>query len=66
MTYVSPREGESQEALVGRFTKLVQREGVLREFRSRRFFMSKPQQRRIAIAKAARRRARRANRMNRR
>ncbi len=62
MPFVSPRDGESGEALVNRFTKLVQREGVLREFKRRRFFVSKTQQRRIAAQKAARKRARRAAR----
>ena len=62
MTFVSPRDGESGEALVNRFTKLVQREGVLREFKRRRHFVSKPQLRRLAAQKAARKRARRAAR----
>ena len=62
MLDVSPREGESGEALVSRFTKLVQRDGVLREAKRRRFFVSKAQQRRQAALKAARKRARRAAR----
>lgn len=62
MPFVSPREGESGESLVSRFTKLVQRDGVLREFKRRRHFVSKPQMRRIAAQKAARKRARRAAR----
>jgi ribosomal protein S21 len=62
MPYVEVREGESGEALISRFTKLVQRDGVLREVKRRRHFISKPQMRRIAEAKAARKRARRAAR----
>jgi len=62
MPYVTAREGESGEALVSRFTKLVQRDGVLREVKRRRHFISKPQLRRIAAQKAARKRARRAAR----
>ena len=65
MIMVSPREGESGEALVGRFTKLVQRDGVLREFKRRRHFVSKSQQRRLDAQKAARKRARRAARRQR-
>ncbi len=60
MLLVTPREGESSEALINRFTKLVQRDGVLREFKRRRHFISKPQQRRLDAQKAARKRARRA------
>lgn len=60
MLLVTPREGESSEALINRFTKLVQRDGVLREFKRRRHFVSKPQQRRLDAQKAARKRARRA------
>jgi small subunit ribosomal protein S21 len=62
MPFVTPRDGESGEALVSRFTKLVQRDGVLREFKRRRHFISKSQMRRIAEQKAARKRARRAAR----
>ena len=62
MLDVTPREGESGEALVSRFTKLVQRDGVLREVKRRRFFISKAQRRRQDAAKAARKRARRSAR----
>jgi small subunit ribosomal protein S21 len=64
MLLVSAREGESGEALVNRFTKMVQRDGVLREVKRRRHFVSKSQQRRLEEQKAARRRARRAARRN--
>ena len=62
MPFVSPRDGESGESLVARFTKLVQRDGVLREFKRRRHFISNGEQRRMAAQKAARKRARRAAR----
>ena len=62
MVSVEPRGGESGEALVNRFAKLVQREGILREVKRRRFFVSKTQQRRLDAARAARKRARRAAR----
>lgn len=63
MPYVTPRDGESGDALVARFTKLVQREGVLREFKQRRHFISVGELRRMAAQKAARKRARRAARL---
>jgi|SoiMetStandDraft_2_1073263.scaffolds.fasta_scaffold1896796_1 small subunit ribosomal protein S21 len=62
MVFVSPRDGESPEAMVARFTKTVQRDGVLREVKRRRFFVSPSQQRRLDAARAARKRARRAAR----
>jgi ribosomal protein S21 len=62
MLLVYPREGESSESLVTRFTKMVQRDGILREVKRRRHFISAPQQRRIDAQKAARKRARRAAR----
>ena len=60
MLQVELREGESGEALLGRFTKMVQRDGILREVKRRRHFISNAQARRIAAQKAARKRARRA------
>jgi ribosomal protein S21 len=62
MTFVEAREGESGEALISRFTKMVQRDGVLNEFKRRRHFVSPGELRRIAAQKAARKRARRAAR----
>jgi small subunit ribosomal protein S21 len=62
MPFVTLRDGESGEAMVSRFTKLVQKEGVLTEFKRRRFFISESEQRRMAAQKAARKRARRAAR----
>ncbi len=62
MLTVSAHEGESGDDLVKRFTRMVQRDGLLREVKRRRFFVSKSQQRRLDAQKAARRRARRAAR----
>jgi len=53
------REGESQESLLTRFQKSMQRSGVLREFRARRHFISKAEKTRMAERKAARKAARR-------
>ncbi len=58
---VSLREGESQESLLGRFQKGMQSSGILREFRARRHFISKPEKARMAARKAARKAARRRN-----
>jgi ribosomal protein S21 len=38
---VSLREGESQDSLIRRFQKVVQVEGVLREFKASQTFLSK-------------------------
>lgn len=56
---VSLREGESQESLLGRFQKRMQTSGILREYRSRRHFVSNHEKARLAARKAARRAARR-------
>jgi ribosomal protein S21 len=55
---VDLREGESPESLLARFNKMIQREGVLREAKSRRHFISNSELARIAARKAARRRRR--------
>ncbi len=62
MAYVTPREGEGPESLVRRFQTTVQRSGILRELKDRRFFRSKAQKERLAAQRAARRRTRRARR----
>jgi len=56
--FVELREGESQEHLLTRFRQAVQRDGILREAKMKRHFISKSEARRLARAKAARRRAR--------
>ena len=58
MSTVVRRDGESPEALLSRFTRLVQRDGVLKEVRRRRYFISNGEQARMDMKKAARRRAR--------
>ncbi|MBI2867895.1 MAG: 30S ribosomal protein S21 [Chloroflexi bacterium] len=58
---VTLREGESQESLLKRFNSLVQRSGVLREAKRKRFFISKGE----AAREKQRRAARRRNRMRR-
>ena len=56
--FVALREGESQEHLLTRFRQAVQRDGILREAKMKRHFISNSEARRLARAKAARRRAR--------
>jgi small subunit ribosomal protein S21 len=60
------KSGESQEQLLKRFRKKIQRERVLSEAKKKRFFMSKSEQRRIALRKAKRRERRRRWRSQRR
>ena len=62
MDQVTLHEGESQESLLKRFNTMVQRSGVLREAKRKRYFLSKGEADRIKRQKAARRRARLANR----
>jgi ribosomal protein S21 len=61
MAYVSLNEGETPESLVNRFRSVVQRSGILRELKNRRYFKTKSQKVREAAQRAARR-ARRRNR----
>jgi ribosomal protein S21 len=56
--FVELRDGESQEHLLTRFRQSVQRDGILREAKMKRHFISKSEAKRLAQAKAARRRAR--------
>ena len=55
MPNVVLRPGESQESLVSRFRKKVTRDGILREVKRKRHFVSKSEQRRMAKRKAIRR-----------
>lgn len=55
---VSIRDGESQEALLHRFQRMVQMSGVLREIKANRFFVSKGEAARIKAKKNAQRRRR--------
>lgn len=58
MLYVTLREGESFDTLLGRFRASVTRSGILRELKDRRYFKSKAQKARLAAQRAARRRRR--------
>jgi small subunit ribosomal protein S21 len=59
LTSVALRPDESQEKLLKRFRKQVQRERILSDVRKKRFFLSKSEKRRIALQKAKRRERRR-------
>ncbi len=54
------RDSESFESLLRRFTKEMQKSGKLREFRSKRRFVSKGEQRRAKLRKAEHKRRRKA------
>lgn len=58
--FVELREGESQENLLKRFRQVMTREGVLREIKRKRYFVSKSESRRRAMAKAVRRERKRS------
>ncbi len=62
MAFVTLREGEGGEQLLKRFQSSMQRSGVLRELRNRRFFRSKGEQTRLDKARSLRRIRRRRNR----
>jgi small subunit ribosomal protein S21 len=53
------RPDESQERLLKRFRKQVQKDRVLSDVRRKRFFLSKSAKRRLALQKAKRRERRR-------
>jgi len=53
---VSRREGESEDSLLKRFQRMVQIDGVLREAKARRHFVSKREAARLKAKKNARRR----------
>ena len=59
MARVELRTGEPQQKLFRRFRKAVSHSGVMSEFRKRRWFVSKNEQRRMDRKKAIRRSARR-------
>ena len=62
MSYVTLREGEDAEVLLKRFQTSVQRSGILRELRNRRFFRSKGEQMRLDKQRSLRRIRRRRRR----
>ena len=59
LTFVTISEGEDGEQLLKRFQTSMQRSGILRELRNRRFFRSKGEQTRMDKARSLRRLRRR-------
>ena len=55
--YVELRDGEGFEQMLRRFTQQVNRQGVLKEHRRRRFFISKSEAERDRQKRNARRRS---------
>jgi small subunit ribosomal protein S21 len=55
MTRVVLRSGESPESLLKRFRKRVTKDRILSDAKRKRFFVSKSEQRRLALRKAKRR-----------
>jgi ribosomal protein S21 len=53
---VSIREGETQDSLLRRFQKMVQMEGILREAKTHRYFLSKREAARLKAKRSSRRR----------
>jgi ribosomal protein S21 len=53
---VSIREGETQDSLLRRFQKMIQMDGILREAKSHRYFLSKREAARLKAKRSARRR----------
>jgi ribosomal protein S21 len=53
---VSLRDGESQDSLIRRFQKVIQIEGILREFRASQRFLSKRDAYILKSKRSARRR----------
>jgi small subunit ribosomal protein S21 len=62
LAFVRLRDGEDGEGLLRRFQTTMQRSGILRELRNRRFFRSKGEQERLDKARSLRRIRRRKNR----
>ena len=60
MSFVTLRDGEDGEQLLKRFQTSMQRSGILRELRNRRFFRSKGEQTRLDKARSLRRLRRRS------
>jgi small subunit ribosomal protein S21 len=57
--HVEPREGESFDQLLRRFKTSMDKSGILREYRRKRYFKSKGELQREKARAAARRRTRR-------
>jgi len=58
---VKLHEGESQDSILRRFQRMVQMEGILREVKSQRYFISKRDAARIKAKNNARRKRRQGN-----
>ena len=66
MTKVVLRSGESPESLLKRFRKRVAKDRILSDAKKKRYFVSKSEQRRLALRKAKRRERKRQWRQERR
>jgi len=53
---VTLRDGETQDSLLKRFQRMVQMDGILREAKAHRYFISKREAARLKAKKSARRR----------
>ncbi len=53
---VSVRQGETQDSLLRRFQRVVQMDGILRDAKAHRYFLSKREAARLKAKKNARRR----------
>ncbi len=62
MSFVTLRDGEDGENLLKRFQTSMQRSGILRELRNRRYFRSKGEQERLDKQRSVRRMRRRKTR----
>ena len=62
MATVFLRDGEDPDSLLKRFQSSMQRSGILRELRNRRYFRSKGEQDRMDKARSIRRLRRRVRR----
>jgi ribosomal protein S21 len=60
LSFVQLRDGEDPEGLLKRFQTSMQRSGILRELRNRRFFRSKGEQSRLDKQRSLRRQRRRS------
>ena len=62
MSFVTLRGGEDGESLLKRFQTSMQRSGILRELRNRRYFKSKGEQARLDKQRSLRRLRRKKSR----
>ncbi len=62
MSFVTLRDGEDGESLLKRFQTSMQRSGILRELRNRRYFKSKGEQARLDKQRSLRRLRRKKSR----